>query len=433
MRQLRQPNRNGEIDKANSTSIVKEIEKKEDVGCRESDSKLSAKRRRKKINLRDHSEHYKNNDSEEASRPTVEKVVANREQTGSAAPLKGIANKEQSSSKLVAGTSSKNGSLRRTDSKLVAQPVAEVIANKEQSGSKLGANTTFKQLSGLQRTLVETIYYSCRAIGSKISHPMAISYLSEVAKASIGTTKNALNRLVKKGIISKENFKNGRGGWTEYRLADYFYSEMLQTISDSNLVANGKQSGSKLVSQLVAEPVATAPSSSNSNKLNTITTEEGSSEWDGIQTPRILKDLGFGKGHINQIKNKFQYSPEEVQNFIEAYSHDIEIGKLLEKRKHISPIGYFFGALKNGGYVSSTAGFKTSEELAIEEQVRGLEERKKKRLELENKRFQLSFEEWLANTPDEMKKTIVEPIGEFMGTFHKVGLEDYFKNEVFNV
>ncbi len=58
-------------------------------------------------------------------------------------------------------------------------------------------------------------------------------------------------------------------------------------------------------------------------------------------------------------------------------------------------ISYFFGALKNGGYNTISKDFKTSEDLAREDQLKDLEERKKNREERESRIFELKFDEWL--------------------------------------
>ena len=44
----------------------------------------------------------------------------------------------------------------------------------------------------------------------------------------------------------------------------------------------------------------------------------------------------------------------------------------------------------------------------------------------------VKFDEWIESIPDEEKKNLVEPIGEFMGLLHLQDLKEYFKREVLN-
>ena len=207
---------------------------------------------------------------------TVKEPVANYEQSGSKVVAKPVANYEQSGSKVVAKPKSDISKKQETSSKVVAEPVAQLVANYEQSSSKVVANCSFQELTGLQRKLTEIVYQSCRRRGEKISSPITIGYFSRILETSSGTVKNAILRLQKKHILSKHNHKNGRGGWTQYQINDATYQDLLQHESDSKVVANYEQSGSKVVAEPVAQLVARSSSSSsnNINSKNTTTTEK---------------------------------------------------------------------------------------------------------------------------------------------------------------
>ncbi|MCP4159024.1 MAG: hypothetical protein GY760_03025 [Deltaproteobacteria bacterium] len=379
----------------------------------------SKKRRKKRLNLSDFSKEYSNHQAESSS-----KVVAQP-----------VANYQQSDSKLVARTSSTEIAEKESSSKVVAQPVAEVVANYQQSDSKLVANSRFSELSGLQRNLLRTLYYSCRNNGKKITQPLSIQYLSESLETTSGTVKNGIHRLVSKGLIQKDRFKNGRGGWTQYKLEDHTYNELLQDESSSKVVANYQQSSSKVVAQPVAELVAKAPSS-NSNILlnNTITTQPAKNyDWlQDIQTPDNLKSLGFGVGHLKQLKEKFSLTPEQIQNGLEAFSFDLAQGELerLKARGIQNIIGYFFGAMKSGGYNSVSDGFIPAEELAEKEMLERLEKKQKERKERKDKLEILLFEEWLETKNKNEILEIERPVSGYLDIIHKAGLKDYFlKNE----
>ncbi len=249
---------------------------------------------------------------------------------------------------MVAKYEQHNSKKFETGSKVVAQPVAEVIAKYKQTGSKLVAKTGFQELTGIQKNLVEIIYQSCRRNGEKISSPTSVDYLSSALQTSAGTIKNAIIRLVRKGVLSKESFKNGRGGWTQYRLLEGTYQDLLQHESDSKVIANYEQTGSKVVAQLVAQPVASSPSSS-SYIINTTTTREGDG-WNLISIPSSLKEIGCGSSQIQQLANLGMLNPLDVQESLEAFAYDLDAGKV---RSQGSKLGFIMGILrKSGKYVS---------------------------------------------------------------------------------
>jgi predicted transcriptional regulator len=287
---------------------------------------------------------YSDKKAEKSGDKAETKPEPNLSQTSS----KVVAKYKQTSSKVVAKYEQHNSKKFETGSKVVAQPVAEVIAKYKQTGSKLVAKTGFQELTGIQKNLVEIIYQSCRRNGEKISSPTSVDYLSSALQTSAGTIKNAIIRLVRKGVLSKESFKNGRGGWTQYRLLEGTYQDLLQHESDSKVIANYEQTGSKVVAQLVAQPVASSPSSS-SYIINTTTTREGDG-WNLISIPSSLKEIGCGSSQIQQLANLGMLNPLDVQESLEAFAYDLDAGKV---RSQGSKLGFIMGILrKSGKYVS---------------------------------------------------------------------------------
>ncbi len=353
-----------------------------------------------------------------------EKLVTKYQQTGNKQITKPITKYQQTGNKPVTKTENKFVPKTETSNKLPTKLATEVITKYQQTDNKPVTKTSFKQLSGLQKKLTEVIYSSCRENGNKVSHPLSINYLAEISQSTIGSIKMSTRRLVKKGVISKENFKNGRGGWTEYRISNEIYSEVLFQQTDNKLITNHQQTSNKLPTKLVTKLV-TNDSSSNSNTLNTITTNK---ILEQIQTPQNLKSLGFGIGHIKQLKEKFHLSIDEIQKNLESFAYDLDNGELerLKGRGIQNIIGYFFGAIKSGGYNSIINGFIPAEELAEQEMLERLERKKTERKEREIKLKELLFEEWLeTKTKDDLVK-INPPMINYMDSFHKAALKGYF-------
>ena len=130
---------------------------------------------------------------------------------------------------------------------------------------------------------------------------------------------------------------------------------------------------------------------SNSNIFNNTTTRE---EYPNIPVaiPQALLDIGLKNNHIKQIQSKFDVSDDELSKSLEAYAYDLGKGELNKiKARGISPIKFFFGAIKNGGHNPVREGFKTSEEWAEIEMATRLEQREKERKERKEKLETLLF------------------------------------------
>lgn len=311
---------------------------------------------------------------------------------------------------------------------LVTQLVTPLVTNKESISNQLVTEISFKGLSGLQRLISSIIFNDIKYSDGKITRPMSLSYLAQASQTTTKTVKTATQRLVKKGVIKREGGKRGKGGWAQFSINKAIYNEMLH----SELVTNKESIGNQLVTnwepnrESNREP--SLSSSNSSNNTNTITTRD--EDWvQKIQTPLNLKNLGFGIGHIKQLKDKFALTPELIQQGLEAFSYDLEKGELerLKSRGVQNIIGYFFGAMKSGGYNPISEGFITAEELAEKEMIQRLELKQKEGRERSEKLLNLLFEEWIAIKGKEELIKIEKPVYQYLDMFHKNALKDYFQ------
>ena len=153
------------------------------------------------------------------------------------------------------------------------------------------------------------------------------------------------------------------------------------------------------------------------------------SEWSLLCIPPVLKKIGFQKGHLEQIKNKFKISAGKLARSLEAYAHDLANGRLEEfEKRGTNPISLFFGAVKNGEYVPIKSGFKTGEEQGKAEMIARLEQIKRKRAETKERLEELLFEEWLATKSKDEILAIARPSPSFdyLDLVHKSGLRKHF-------
>ena len=152
------------------------------------------------------------------------------------------------------------------------------------------------------------IYESCRFSGSKTSSPFAIQNIADGCKSSISAVKKALQRLEKKHLLRRVEYKDGRSGWTRYQLPNQVYGQLLQDETGAKVESNWSQSRVKVGTRLEPEPEPMPPSSSSKNleftKLTNTGDIEGSDElpldWSQID-PTPLSAVRFGHTELAQL------------------------------------------------------------------------------------------------------------------------------------
>ena len=356
---------------------------------------------------------------------TGSKVVTNWEQTSNKLVTNKAANWEQTSNKLVTRTSGE----MVTGNKVVTKPVTEVVTNWEQSSNKPVTIPSFSELIGLQKNLIIFIYNSCKLERNKSTQALALEHLTDTFKASAGTVKTTIRRLERKNCIKRISFKNGRGGWSKYELTESLFMELLQLESSNKLITNWEQSGNKLVSEPVTEPVTSLPSSSSSINITTTNYKADALANGQIQLTEGLTSIGFNQGHIEQLLRDSSLPPEEIQNSLNAFAFDLGFEDV--KRKVRSPIGLIMKLLKNGQAYISEKGYESEEDRLYRELIERADKKNEEKKNLKAKLVEIKFEEWLENISDNDKKNLAEPIGEFMGIIHRQELKEYFKREVY--
>ena len=302
-------------------------------------------------------------------------------------------------------------------------PLGNQLGNsKETIREPLGNNQGIDRLSGNELKILNHIFINCHNRGRRTTTKITLSAITETLNiSSKNVSKTTLMRLAKKKFITRKGGKRGNGGFAIYEIPEDIYQALIL-----NKVTIGEPLGSDKVSDRVTDRVTSLPSS-NSSILNTITTKN--EDWlQEIQTPSNLKSLGLGANHIKQLKDKFSLSVKQIQDGLEAFAFDLENGELarLKARGIQNIIGYFFGAMKNGGYNSVKEGFISAEELAEQEMIERLEKKKQEREKNKKKLEKLLFEEWLETKTEKELTEIQEPVLRFMDTIHRAALEGHF-------
>ncbi len=326
------------------------------------------------------------------------KAIPNRYQSDTQTSTKPISNRYQSDTMDSSNWyQSDNQSDTKTDTK--------AIPNRYQSDTITG----FFSLTGLQKEIAITIYKLCQISRDKKTDAVSLSQLSNQCQSPSGAVKMAVNRLVDKGILLREGFKNGRGGWTVYSIPNNTYQEIFNLESHAKLIPNQYQSGTKLVTKLISEVIPSSSSSSGINYLNTTTTGKPensksnnlSDEWSNIDI-EPLSNIGFTKTHLTQIASQNKLPELSVQNSIYAFAFDLQKNNKAKSIKD-DPINFFMGILRNGKPYTPPSNYESPQDEAMRIYLEKMREIEQKRAEAENEAINLAFNDWFAKLTDEQK------------------------------
>ncbi len=255
--------------------------------------------------------------------------------------------------------------------KLEPQPEPQLEPYLSQSEAKVEPNQSFASLVGLQRNALIFIYESCRLKGDLLSAPITIQNIADFLRTTTAAARKAIQRLENKGYINRAAYKDGRGGWSQYRLTNFIYNELLHQETRAKVEPKLGQTRAKVEPQPEPQPEPSPSSSSSYLYKDTTTTTKpdvDNSGWDLIQTPSNVKDLGFGSLQIQQLAKLGIISPDDVQESLEAFSYDLEGGKVRSKG---SRLGLLMGIMRNGSkYLSETFNEEMKSFLAANEKRR---------------------------------------------------------------
>jgi len=279
------------------------------------------------------------------------------------------------------------------------------IPNRHQSDTKTG----FFSLTGLQKKIAITIYKLCQILRNKKTDAVSLSQLSNQCQSTSGAVKMAVNRLVDKGILLRESFKNGRGGWTVYSIPNNVYQEMFSLDAHDKLISNQYQSDIKLVTKPITEVIPSPSSSSGIYNYKNTTTGESenlklntlSGEWLDMDIEPLVS-IGFTKTHLSQISSQNKLSPQIVQDSIYAFAFDLkENGKA--KSIKADPINFFMGILRNGRVYTFPSNYESPQDKSMRLYRESKRKIEQERVATEKEAISLAFNEWFAKLTDKQK------------------------------
>ena len=299
-----------------------------------------------------------------------------------------------------------------------------------QSGAKVGPNLRFCMLVGVQKKIMETIFLEAFKAGQRFSPQLSLDFISSYSKTSKSSLKKAIKRLIEKKLLIRGNYKNGRGGWTEYEIPNDVFTEMLQIESGANVGPKWGQSGAadgaKVGPQL-------GPNSSRRRRDLNFNEKSSSSDFDesnehdpfslrSVIIPDVVRKAGFTENHLAQIEKMEKISPEDMQEYLYHFEYELKD----ENNKMDNPLSYFMYSIKNtasfsSGRYAKAMGAKIDDENKLIRQIR--DQRKKEKEETE----EFLFSEWLkTRTKEEIKALVPLKNCAYMSPMHRGMVKAYF-------
>jgi predicted transcriptional regulator len=330
-------------------------------------------------------------------------------------------NLDQSSIKVASNLGLSESIGAESSTKVAPEPASKLRPDLDQSSTKVAPKAHLEMLAGLQRNALIFIYESCLTTGSRVSPPIQIKNLAEVAKTTVAAARIAVQRLEQKGFVVRFEYKDGRGGWTKYEIPDQIYGQLLFRGSSIKVASNLDRSSIKVAPEPASEPAPNPPCSSSELNLNNITTTEPEF-W--LSVPKNLEGLVSLK-QLREFARQGLIAPEELQTSLDGFALDLEKG--LIKAKSGNPMAILIGAIKGGGYISQQ--YLTELKAALAEVERARVELAQLQAGKVAEELRREFENFRNQFPEEAER--MKPHGNLINSFqpgsvgYRLWLEEY--------
>ena len=269
-----------------------------------------------------------------------------------------------------------------------------------------------KQLCGLQKKTLLFIVEECRANSVLNTMPITNESLRELLKTDAHSVKTTIHRLVKKGLIFRQEGKKGNGGYSVFSISETVRTVVLEINRQLELcnklspfLDSYHSTKNSSISKQLVNPLVNDFAVCSSYNINTTT-----------NVPEIfqkidyspLANFGFDESHIIQIYREYTKNPEIaltteiIQNSINALAFDLKHNDVAGSFKN-SPTVVLTALLKKGQPYSSKTPHKvlSPREEAMQEYIAAQEKRHHKIQELENKTKEFELQEWLKSLSEQ--------------------------------
>jgi hypothetical protein len=293
--------------------------------------------------------------------------------------------------------------------KVEPQPEPKLEPKLRQSAAKVETNQSFASLVGLQRNALIFIYESCRLKGDLLSVPITIQNIADFLGTTTAAVRKAIQRLENKGYIARAAYKDGRGGWSQYRLTNFIYNELLHEETRAKVEPKLGQTRAKVEPQPEPQPEPSTSSSSSYLNNKRTTTRSASDDFE-----TWLAEIDFSV-----------FSPSITQSLVRRCFELHQNLNPLEFEKLLSRFSVHLSSKNNGvknarGLLISFAGQLAKGQVPLEEieepedvlarkWIDEMKQAKVARENLEKEACDLAFDEWFESLSQESKDQIAQP------------------------
>ncbi|HEU5366658.1 MAG TPA: hypothetical protein VFU62_14065 [Hanamia sp.] len=288
--------------------------------------------------------------------------------------------------------------LRQTQDKLETQLETKTYPkNLRQTEDKLKTSKLLAKLSGLQKAILLFIYDECQAVLDSVTAPLTIEYVSHACRSPISSVRKTIQRMIGKNILIRDDHKDGRGGWTQYRLPEAIYQEINYLKSRNKLETNLRQTQDKLETQLETN----ALEEGEEFKLKP-SSPELPEDWKKIDRTPFHEIGHLGLKELNNIYQKcsFKITPEIMQRSILHYVWAVKNNS--PRIKKVKDHTAFF---VNHMQIEEDGFFEAH--YVSEEELERQQRRQKLLATLENQFKQPKFLEWFQQLDEKQKDDLV--------------------------
>ena len=251
-------------------------------------------------------------------------------------------------------------------------------------------------LVGKEKTLLCYVVSLCKNRGSLETDTVLSDELKRVLEVDNNGLANIVFRVKDKGFFNIVEQKKGRVSWRKFSVSKEIYEQIVKKGLDNHTSIIREQSFKPLEKPLENHTYSNNPLKENKN-------------YNHIEIPENLTEIGFGGRHITQILEMGKLSETELQDSLFHFSQDLKTG--LKTRVKSSPLSLIIGILRNGSpYISEEflSSFKADFD-RVKARVQQYEAIQK---ELQENALKAKFIDWKEQNPQEVEKIKTEISGE---------------------
>lgn len=279
------------------------------------------------------------------------------------------------------------------------------------------------RLSGHQKVIFSFILERCLSRGLLSSGVITSQSLMTITKTTLSMVNTSIQRLVDKGLISRENGKRGRGGFYCFAISESVKdgaTEYKRLSAFDDLDGTNKKSDEN---QFDGYDL--------SNTTDYRSNEAGlPKELETIDISS-LQHIGFTKKHLSQLLKQGKLDLITIQDSINHFAYDLQYNKK-EADIKTSPVAYFMGILLRVGLYNPPDNYESPKDRALRELLERKKTDKEKREAMIKELINIAFEDWQAKlNQDEKDKLIPEEIRKSRLSGAKLAsLRTYFSEHV---